>query len=232
MILGEPDLWSDTFPADLIPRILGAAVEAWEALEKPIPEELEVPITKRFKHALKQVKDFNRLPFRIEREAAEDDPTTGQELGRIDIKLLPAVSAREDVYFAFECKRLNVMAGPSRRSLAPEYVTEGMMRFITGQYAASMNHGGMIGYVLDGRPEDAIQLVSNKIASHTTDLCMDRFTHLGPSTLCSHFAYARETGHALSQKFFVLHHLFLPCRANISNQVAVGSASTRRSRRH
>jgi len=216
MILGDPDLWSDTFPEDLIPRVLSAAVEAWTAMDKPGPAELEVPITRRFKHALKQVKDFNRLPFRVERESVEDDPTTGEELGRIDIKLLPAASAREDVYFAFECKRLNVQDGANRRSLAPEYVTEGMMRFITGQYAASMRHGGMVGYVLDGRADEAIRLVGNNIASRAVELCMRTPASLAQSTRCPSFSTARETVHTPSLRDVILHHLFFSCSTPIA----------------
>jgi hypothetical protein len=38
--------------------------------------------------------------------------------GRIDLKLLPAVSAREEVYFAGEYKRLNAVGDGHRRTLA------------------------------------------------------------------------------------------------------------------
>lgn len=230
MILGEPDLWSDTFPEDLIPRVLDAAVEAWNAMDKPGPTELEVPITRRFKHALKQAKDFNRLPFRVERESVEDDSTTGEELGRIDIKLLPAVSAREDVYFAFECKRLNVQDGTSRRSLAPEYVTEGMMRFITGQYASSMRHGGMVGYVLDGQADEAIRLVGKNIASRAVELCMTMPASLAQSTRCL-FSTARETAHTLSLRVVILHHLFFPCMTPIAASSTSRKSSKPRQRR-
>jgi hypothetical protein len=62
--------------------------------------EHEVRITLRFKAALKQAKNLRQLPVRIEREPAEDDPASGLELGRIDLKLNPAASALEEVYFA------------------------------------------------------------------------------------------------------------------------------------
>ena len=105
MIVGDPDIWSDTFPEDLVPRVLDLITETWATFEKPGPSDHEVPTTRRFKYALKQAKDLRRLPLRVEREATEDDPHTGAELGRIDLKFLPAVSAREEVYFALECKR-------------------------------------------------------------------------------------------------------------------------------
>lgn len=211
MIVGNPDIWSNTFPEDLVPRILDLVAETWSSFEKPGPADLEVPISRRFKHALKQAKDLNRLPFRIEREPAEDDPATGEELGRIDIKLLPASSAREEVYFAFECKRLNVVEDGARRSLAPEYVSEGMMRFVTGKYAAFMRHGGMIGYVLDGRGDDAIRLVGQNIAARSTELCMKSPAVLEQSTLCGVLGTARQTLHTPLTRTITIHHLFLEC---------------------
>lgn len=210
MIIGDPDIWSDTFPEELVPRVLDLITETWTTFDKPGPADWEVPTTRRFKHALKQAKDLNRLPVRLEREPAEDDPETGDELGRIDLKFLPAVSAREEVYFAFECKRLNVAANGGRRSLAPEYVTEGMMRFVTGQYAGSVQHGGMIGYVLDACRDDAIEHVGQIIASRATELCMNAPARLDRNRLRPAADHIRETNHALRpSRPFTLHHMFL-----------------------
>lgn len=145
--------------------MLELVIETWHPFSKPGISDLEVPITRRFKHALKQAKDFRRLPLRIERELAEDDPVTGAELGRIDLKFIPAVSALEEVYFAFQCKRLNATVKGVRRTLATEYVIEDMMRFVIGQYASSVNSGGMLGYVLDGKSDEAIAAVAQNITS-------------------------------------------------------------------
>lgn len=53
-------------------------------------------------------------------------------------------------YLAYECKRLNVKRDGRRRSLATQYVMEGLHRFITEQYAEGLPVGCMLGYVLDG----------------------------------------------------------------------------------
>jgi hypothetical protein len=143
-------MWSDTFPEDLLPDILALVVETWANFPKPGPEDHEVPLTRRLKHAIKQAKTLRRLPLRIEREPAEDDPATGEERGRIDLKFCPAGSAVEEVYFAFECKRVNARRKGRWRSLASQYIREGMLRFVEQQYACQMRHGGMIGYILDG----------------------------------------------------------------------------------
>jgi len=214
MVIGDAEIWSDTFPEVLIPRVLDLVTQTWDSFAKPGLFDHEVPITRRFKHALKQAKNLRKLPVRIEREPAEDDPATGNELGRIDLKFLPAVSALEEVYFAFECKRLNAVQDGTRRSLAPEYVAEGMMRFVTGQYASSVHQGGMIGYVLDGQCDEAIGLVEQNVNSRVSELRMTTPAGLGRSSLRPDNPLIRETSHACQpQRRFRLHHVFLGCSA-------------------
>ncbi len=210
MVIGDVQLWADTFPEELIPRILDLVVDTWATFEKPGPSDYEVPITRRFKHALKQAKNYRRLPVRIEREPAEDDPATGDELGRIDLKFVPAESALEEVYFSFECKRLNVLEQGKRRALAPEYVTEGMMRYVNGKYAVTMKDGGMIGYVLDGNCPHAVQLVEQNIQSRHKELQMTPPGRLSRSSVRGDSEIVRETIHELNAaRRFRLHHLFL-----------------------
>jgi hypothetical protein len=213
MTIGDAYLWSDVFPDNLVPRIIDLVWETWLTFPEPAADELEIPITRRFKHCLKQAKDYRRLPLRIEREPAEDDPRTGEELGRIDLKFMPAESALEEVYFAFECKRLNAIEQGRRRTLAPEYVTQGMMRFVTNQYGGSVAQGGMIGYVLDGRCDDAIQLITANIERRHADLRMRAGTTLAASSLRPEINSIRESMHDLPEsRTFRLHHLFLACR--------------------
>ena len=68
--------------------------------------------------------------------------------GKIDMAVLLDRTRRQ--YLAYECKRLSVIRGGKRRSLATQYVMEGLRRFITGQYAEGLPVGCMLGYVLDG----------------------------------------------------------------------------------
>jgi hypothetical protein len=213
MTVGDNSMWSDVFPDELVPDIVDLVWETWrEHAPKPTPRDLEVPITRKFKHALKQAKDYRRLPVRIEREPAEDDPVTGEELGRIDIKLCPAGSAVEEVHFAFECKRLNAHDKDGKRAtLAPEYVKEGMMRFVRGQYSGKMRHGGMIGYVLDGQDDNAIRLVKSNVEGNAADLKLHAGTSLDVSALRPDIDRIRQTVHGLEGRVFQMHHLFLNC---------------------
>ena len=68
--------------------------------------------------------------------------------GKIDMAVLLDPTRRQ--YLAYECKRLNVKRDGRRRSLATQYVMEGLRRFITEQYAEGLPVGCMLGYVMDG----------------------------------------------------------------------------------
>ena len=89
------------------------------------------------------------MMFQIDTQVVELEPAPGEDLGRLDIAFRPLIP-REDIYFCLETKRLNVIKDGQTRTYASEYVRFGMMRFVTGQYAKAVRHGGMIGYVLDG----------------------------------------------------------------------------------
>lgn len=208
-VRGDPGLWSDTFPEDLIPKILDLVLEAWKGFPKPEPDAHEVPTTRALRPYLIRSKNLRRLPLRIHREDPEDDLDQGVEKGRIDLRLIPAGSAREEVYFAFECKRLNAFVEGEVKPLSWEYVAYGMMRFVTARYSATQDHGGMIGYVLDGEVANAIKKVQGSIHTRHTDLCMQAPGNLDRSTIRPSREEIRETRHHLLERVLSLHHVFL-----------------------
>ena len=73
--------------------------------------------------------------------------------GKIDMALL--LDQERERYLAYECKRLNVVRNGRTRSLATAYVLDGVLRFVTEQYAADLPVGCMLGYVLDGNVNTA-----------------------------------------------------------------------------
>ena len=81
MVIGDASTWDDLFPWHLLPRIFDLVTETWESFDKPARDAHETAISKRFRTALKQAKDYKRLPFYIMREDVEDDFETGEELG-------------------------------------------------------------------------------------------------------------------------------------------------------
>ena len=75
-------------------------------------------------------------------------------------------------YLAYECKRLNVTHNRKRESLSMRYVKEGMIRFITEQYADGLPIGCMLGYVIDGDMRFAVGKVHKAIAANQSALAL------------------------------------------------------------
>lgn len=84
--------------------------------------------------------------------------------GKIDIAVI--LDRDRERYLAYECKRLNVIHAGQRSSLATLYVTQGMMRFMTEQYAEGLPTGCMLGYVMDGDKPFAISRLTKAIKGH------------------------------------------------------------------
>jgi len=206
--IGDPHLWADVFPDDLVPAIIDVVLDSWKAFPAPAPDALEVPITREFHIYLRRHKDRTKLPFSIMVEPDEIDPETGEQLGRIDLRLHHGYL--ESVYFALECKRLNVVADGKRSSLAGKYVEEGMVRFVTGKYAQGLDKGGMVGYVMDGKLDDAILAVKEAVEKKRELLKMGKKATLDESSLRPSVKQVKETKHRQAKRPFLIHHIFLP----------------------
>ena len=209
-VIGDPQLWLDTFPEDQIPQIIQLVLNVWRTLPRIDRSELEVPLTRRFRSALIQDKNMRReVAVSIWRESVEDDVDLAEEVGRIDLRFTSAYRVREDVYFAFECKLLNVITPQGKfQSLAGPYVSKGMLRFVTGQYAATLNNGAMLGYVMDGKVAAARRAVEQAIQKQGSQLCLAPSAQLCNSALIPSGKVA-ETRHLLNSRNFILYHLFL-----------------------
>jgi len=195
---------------DFIPDILEMVLDAWTNFVKPLSNDHEVPTTRKFRLKLLQQRDLKNLPLKIEREVSIDDPETGKEIGRIDLCL--TYDHRSGVYFAFECKRLNVIDKNSRTSsLAKEYVMKGMTRFVGSepQYSIGLKQGGMIGYVMNGKIDTAIASVNKQVKDNYIDLQMKSPNGLNPSSRLTN-KFLRESLHHLPNQEFTIHHVFLP----------------------
>lgn len=208
-VIGDAELWSDLFPDRLIPQILSLVLDVWTAWEEPESNALEVPITRRFRARLRQDKNLRRLPVRIERESPEDSFDSGKEIGRIDLRFCHGY--REEVYFAFECKRLNLRRGKKRQSLATEYVDDGLMRFVDGRYAQGLHSGGMLGYVMDGDVPAATRSVQRSTVARRERLRLVG-SGLAECALKPESDQVRETIHRLEPELRIF-HVFLPVQS-------------------
>lgn len=72
-----------------------------------------------------------------------------------NIDFVLTIGDDEDVYLACECKRLNVPYKSGTRGLVGEYVDDGLMRFVSGQYSSGLPLAMMLGYVMNARTDRA-----------------------------------------------------------------------------
>lgn len=210
-ILGDASVWKDSFRDELIPEILTMVSEVWTALTKPRPSEQERRITKKLCAAIMQSQQLKRLPLRLDYDSVLLDPD-GNTIGVLDLRLVSDGYSPES-YFSFECKRLYACSRSTARvkALTDEYVDKGMQRYVDGQYAPRMKHGGMIGYVLSGTVPRAIGAVQRQIQSKYGRLKMASPARLRQSLMRPADPTAKETEHQRAVGLFRLHHLFLGC---------------------
>ena len=72
-----------------------------------------------------------------------------------NIDFVLTIGDDEDVYLACECKRLNVPYKSGVRGLVGEYVDNGLMRFVSGQYSNGLPLAMMLGFVMNARVDRA-----------------------------------------------------------------------------
>ena len=212
-VVGNAGVWkSDLFPTELIPEILELVIASWETFKKPDRLECEVPISKAFREKIRADKNLrDDLPFHIWRELPTAN-TRPEDDVLIDICFAFTGNPNEEIYFAFECKRLRIPY-PAPGRLKPnntDYIGEqGMMCFITGKYSRSVTNGGMIAYVMDGKTEEAILSVGKLIKKKASILKLDGNIGLESSSVLGNLKNIRESRHILSTKKFTIHHVFL-----------------------
>lgn len=211
-VLGSPSAWADLLE-DILPELLQLVIDTWDTLKGPLTDMREDTVTNALCRALKHSRSRLDLPVYVITQMVELEPADGEDSGRLDIAFLPTGirgSPDESIYFCLECKWLNVVINGGRRPKGSEYVKNGMLRFVNGQYAKAVRHGGMVGYVLDGDIEGAIANVENNIQRHCTILCMKAPGELLASSILTHVPTARESFHNRQGETvpFRVHHLF------------------------
>lgn len=208
-VAGNPHAFADCFHDGLVSEILATLLAAWDRMPKPARRTIETQITRRYGFFVRQEKSRRGLPFRVHVEHSLTDPVTFEEAGRIDLCLQPG-SHNEEVYFAFECKRLRVPYGKTLSNNIAAYVGKaGMGCFVTGQYAAGLPHGGMIGYIMDGNVARAKVLLKKRIGLEAANLLLVSRTDLRASRHYPSESRLAESEHQLTTGQLVLHHVLL-----------------------
>ncbi|MDR3621538.1 MAG: hypothetical protein P4L85_19460 [Paludisphaera borealis] len=171
MIVGDTTDWDEFFAANGVPAILALVLDAWVNLTPPAAGEREDVTSVRLYAAMVKRQDRQAHPFLIRYQDVEIDIDIAKETGRKDIVFFPCHDG--DIYFCLEAKRLNARVSGVMKSMADEYVKEGMQRFVDGKYSRHVHHGGMLGYVLDSDIPRAMQNVLDNIRARHAQLGMD-----------------------------------------------------------
>lgn len=208
MLLGDIHTWADKF-ASFDNRFLERVASVWPACMAVLaaqPEEDNITINlvallskDAIVRRLCLWVEYQFEPFGLGADGSK------YSKGKIDIGVL--FDWERERYLAYECKRLNVIHAGSRSSLATAYVTQGMMRFITEQYAEQLPVGCMLGYVLDGDITFAKSRLDDAISSHLPLSLLD-----GPTDLIAIPTFKRfRTRHTRTGGMAIeLRHALLP----------------------
>ncbi len=174
MAAGDPTAWAGRFRS-VDKRFLERVVAVWPRCLAVLPQQpdedtitaslvnllLRDPETRRRFHWI----EFQYEPFEYTPEG------TASSKGSIDMAVI--LDQDRDTYLAYECKRLNELRDDGRRSLAGRYVTDGLSRFVEGQYSESLPVGCMLGYVLDGDVRYAAASVRARIVERGQAVALD-----------------------------------------------------------
>ena len=165
---GTPATWAARLRS-LDVRFLQRVVDVWPECLRTLPDQpREDDITFNLVVRLRDDRHVRRwfhfVAFQFHPPGYEPNGLAYSK-GRIDVAVL-LLDPLAEGYLAYECKRLNhVREDGRRRSLAGEYVTDGLSRFVTEQYSENLPVGCMLGYVLDGDVAYAASSVRKKITA-------------------------------------------------------------------
>ncbi|OJW23418.1 MAG: hypothetical protein BGO49_02250 [Planctomycetales bacterium 71-10] len=209
MTIGDSSAWDDFISQGGVGTVIALVLDAWALIDPPLPDELEEATSIRLYAAMVKKRDRQAHRFLIRYEDMEIDVDLAKETGRKDIVFFPGHDG--DLYFCLEAKRLNARVKGVMKSLADEYVKEGMQRFVDGKYGRHVPHGGMLAYVLDGDVPRAMRNVLANIRARHMALGMAPPGDWAESAARPGDAFAKESVHRRSHTaiLFRLHHQFV-----------------------
>ncbi len=181
-----------------------------KTFEKKTANDLEDWISRRLYWRLIRIYPFRDGPLdiRLQPEIVSVDSDENVPVGKIDFVVSCGLGA--EIYFAIEAKRLRVRSTTSGKMDAgnDDYVNDGMIRFVSGQYAPFMKAGAMLGYVYDGDINKARSGIASYIKSRVKELKLTSLKQLTRASILPDKP-AYETRHGLKRRSFLIYHIFL-----------------------
>jgi hypothetical protein len=206
---GEVRPFRVLFPKRHIPIILISILQAGKNLRKKTANDLEDWISRRLYWRLIRIYPFRDGPLdiRLQPEIVSVDSDENAPAGKIDFVVSCGLGA--EIYFAIEAKRLRVRSTRGKMDAGnDDYVNDGMMRFVSGQYAPFMKTGAMLGYVYDREINKARSGVAGYIKSREKELKLTSPEQLTRASILPGKAIY-ETRHGLNKRSFLIYHIFL-----------------------
>ena len=157
------EIKAELFPSGFISEIMELIGVAWQRISPAQKIWKEEDITALLKQAAADLYYQMEKNWFVALEEPINDPNSGKVTGRTDLRFYPPNHERQTLFFTVECKRLNVSRPSGFKTLAPDYISDGIMRFVEGKYSSNVQEGGMIGYVMDGKIQHAVGSVENEI---------------------------------------------------------------------
>ena len=205
----EARVFKALFPKRHIPTVLVSILQAGENLRKKTANDLEDWISRRLYWRLIRIYPFRDGPLdiRLQPEIVSVDSDENASAGKIDFVVSCGLGA--EIYFAIEAKLLRVRSISGKMDAGnDDYVNDGMMRFVSGQYAPFMKTGAMLGYVYDGDTEKACSGVAGYISSKVKELKLISPKQLTKASIVPDKPIY-ETRHGLKKRTFFIYHIFL-----------------------
>lgn len=198
------------FPRGQIPIVLLSILQAGKTLRKKTEKDREDWITRRLYVRLICIPIFRDGPLGIHLKPEivdPDEPDANMPTGELD--LLVSIGHGYEIYFPLEAKRLRVIYANGRLETGSDkYIKEGMMRFVSGQYAPFMEAGAMLGYVYDGNTVEARSDIDRSLQNHAVKLRLLAPQKLSRSQILEDMP-VDETLHSLETRIFTIYHVFL-----------------------
>jgi len=224
MMIGDPQLWKDRF-ITIDERLLTRILHLWPTCIALLPQQPdEDTITINLVHLLAKDAvvrsichwvEYQYEPFGVHPSGARFSK------GIIDLAVL--LDWEREKYLPYECKRLNVIHSGSRSSLATPYVVEGLIRFVTEQYAEGLPLGCMLGYVIDSDLSFALKQIHAAIDAQKVPLLMIDGPCQGTAI---HGIERFATGHQRASKSQIeVRHVLLPFPVVAAASPIPGAAS-------
>lgn len=205
MILGNPSRWVESFQ-DIHIQLVEIIRAVWPSCAGRFnPQSKENEITDRLAHLL-QNHPYSRNRWLIIPQYKSLIYFNGDVVTKGFIDFVLFFTLEQQTYIAYECKRLNVQFPSGFQTLADKYIDEGMMRYVSAQYAQDLPFGVMIGYILDSDTPKALDAVKVQIKKKTGKLLCSVPKDLPPISFIHRFS----TVHKRPTQKIEIEHLLLP----------------------